>query len=96
MGRFRLCWLHALPILQVLEENLDWEDVQWSQTGVWIAEKEYALARAEAGDKSKNEDERADASDKSQSEDGAKRAAAGGLRLASHRSHRLGTVSISI
>jgi len=30
---------------QVLEENLDWEDVQWSQTGVWIAGKEYALAR---------------------------------------------------
>ena len=26
---------------QVLEENLDWEDVQWSQTGVWIAGKEY-------------------------------------------------------
>jgi len=30
---------------EVLEENLDWEDVQWSQTGVWIAGKEYALAR---------------------------------------------------
>ncbi|CAN6475667.1 unnamed protein product [Victoria cruziana] len=36
-----------LPIehLEVLEENLDWEDVQWSQTGVWIAGKEYVLAR---------------------------------------------------
>ncbi|KAK8916521.1 hypothetical protein KSP39_PZI023275 [Platanthera zijinensis] len=36
-----------LPIehVEVLEENLDWEDVQWSQTGVWIAGKEYALAR---------------------------------------------------
>ncbi|XP_072993103.1 uncharacterized protein [Typha latifolia] len=31
--------------LEVLEENLDWEDVQWSQTGVWVAGKEYALAR---------------------------------------------------
>lgn len=29
----------------MLEENLDWEDVQWSQTGVWIAGKEYTLAR---------------------------------------------------
>ncbi|KAJ6707651.1 hypothetical protein OIU85_027966 [Salix viminalis] len=36
-----------LPLehVEVLEENLDWEDVQWSQTGVWIAGKEYALAR---------------------------------------------------
>ncbi|XWS10351.1 hypothetical protein CRYUN_Cryun39dG0069700 [Craigia yunnanensis] len=32
-------------IKQVLEENIDWEDVQWSQTGVWIAGKEYTLAR---------------------------------------------------
>ncbi|CAA7027027.1 unnamed protein product [Microthlaspi erraticum] len=31
--------------VEVLEENLDWEDVQWSQTGVWIAGKEYTLAR---------------------------------------------------
>ncbi|KAH7659701.1 Histone deacetylation protein Rxt3 protein [Dioscorea alata] len=37
-----------LPLdhLEVLEENLSWEDVQWSQTGVWVAEKEYVLARA--------------------------------------------------
>ncbi|KAK7268995.1 hypothetical protein RIF29_21709 [Crotalaria pallida] len=37
-----------LPLehVEVLEENLDWEDVQWSQTGVWIAGKEYTLARA--------------------------------------------------
>ncbi|OVA04285.1 Histone deacetylation protein Rxt3 [Macleaya cordata] len=34
-----------LEYLEVLQENLDWEDVQWSQTGVWIAGKEYALAR---------------------------------------------------
>ncbi|KAJ4967177.1 hypothetical protein NE237_019026 [Protea cynaroides] len=36
-----------LPLehLEVLEENLEWEDVQWSQTGVWIAGKEYPLAR---------------------------------------------------
>ncbi|KAL1294521.1 hypothetical protein AAHE18_19G147100 [Arachis hypogaea] len=32
--------------VEVLEDNLDWEDVQWSQTGVWIAGKEYTLARA--------------------------------------------------
>ncbi|KAI6698648.1 hypothetical protein NL676_018767 [Syzygium grande] len=31
--------------LEVLEENLDWEDVQWSQTGAWIAGKEYSFAR---------------------------------------------------
>ncbi|KAM1089583.1 hypothetical protein ACFX13_017623 [Malus domestica] len=34
-----------LDYVEVLEENLDWEDVQWSQTGVWIAGKEYTLAR---------------------------------------------------
>ncbi|GLT91542.1 hypothetical protein SLE2022_094250 [Rubroshorea leprosula] len=36
-----------LPLehVEVIEENLDWEDVQWSQTGVWIAGKEYTLAR---------------------------------------------------
>ncbi|KAI4351927.1 hypothetical protein L6164_006226 [Bauhinia variegata] len=36
-----------LPLehVEVLEENLDWEDVQWSQTGVWIAGKEYIIAR---------------------------------------------------
>ncbi|OVA11202.1 Histone deacetylation protein Rxt3 [Macleaya cordata] len=34
-----------LEYLEVLEDSLDWEDVQWSQTGVWIAGKEYALAR---------------------------------------------------
>ncbi|KAL3721293.1 hypothetical protein ACJRO7_033741, partial [Eucalyptus globulus] len=32
-------------IILVLEENLDWEDVQWSQTGAWIAGKEYSFAR---------------------------------------------------
>ncbi|KAK3163722.1 hypothetical protein QOZ80_1AG0007440 [Eleusine coracana subsp. coracana] len=31
--------------LEVLQDNLEWEDVQWSQTGVWIAGKEYPLAR---------------------------------------------------
>ncbi|KAL8260294.1 hypothetical protein R6Q59_028247 [Mikania micrantha] len=31
--------------LQVLEESLDWEDIQWSQTGVWISGKEYSLSR---------------------------------------------------
>ncbi|KAJ0962229.1 hypothetical protein J5N97_030057 [Dioscorea zingiberensis] len=37
-----------LPVehLEVLEENLSWEDVQWSQTGVWVAGMEYVLARA--------------------------------------------------
>ncbi|KAF3942817.1 hypothetical protein CMV_030561 [Castanea mollissima] len=35
----------SLLFASVLEENLDWEDVQWSQTGVWIAGKEYTLAR---------------------------------------------------
>ncbi|XP_044461388.1 zinc finger CCCH domain-containing protein 13 [Mangifera indica] len=36
-----------LPLehVEVIEENLEWEDVQWSQTGVWIAGKEYTLAR---------------------------------------------------
>ncbi|KAK1367195.1 Histone deacetylation protein Rxt3 [Heracleum sosnowskyi] len=36
-----------LPLenLEVLEDNLDWEDIEWSQTGVWIAGKEYPLAR---------------------------------------------------
>ncbi|CAH9104130.1 unnamed protein product [Cuscuta epithymum] len=37
-----------LPLdhVEVLEENLEWEDIQWSQTGVWVAGKEYPLARA--------------------------------------------------
>ncbi|XP_039132050.1 uncharacterized protein LOC120268859 isoform X1 [Dioscorea cayenensis subsp. rotundata] len=37
-----------LPVehLEVLEDNLSWEDVQWSQTGVFVAGKEYILARA--------------------------------------------------
>ncbi|KAH9664600.1 zinc finger CCCH domain-containing protein [Citrus sinensis] len=35
--------------VEVIEENLDWEDVQWSQTGVWIAGKEYTLARKGGG-----------------------------------------------
>ncbi|XP_022749421.1 uncharacterized protein LOC111298923 [Durio zibethinus] len=36
-----------LPLehVEVLEDKIDWEDVQWSQTGVWIAGKEYTLAR---------------------------------------------------
>lgn len=34
-----------LECVEVLEENIDWEDVQWSQTGVWIGGKEYPLAR---------------------------------------------------
>ncbi|KAL7231102.1 hypothetical protein ACSBR2_009383 [Camellia fascicularis] len=36
-----------LPLehLEVLEENLDWEGIKWSQTGVFIAGKEYPLAR---------------------------------------------------
>ncbi|KAL2553337.1 Histone deacetylation protein Rxt3 [Forsythia ovata] len=37
-----------LPLdhVEVLEENLEWDDIAWSQTGVWIAGKEYNLARA--------------------------------------------------
>ncbi|XP_058097718.1 uncharacterized protein LOC131242833 [Magnolia sinica] len=31
--------------LEILADNLDWEDVQWSQTGVRISGKEYTLAR---------------------------------------------------
>ncbi|XP_028756479.1 uncharacterized protein LOC114715764 [Neltuma alba] len=33
-----------LDYVEVLEENLEWEDVQWSQTGVSIAGNEYPLA----------------------------------------------------
>ncbi|GKV29328.1 hypothetical protein SLEP1_g38265 [Rubroshorea leprosula] len=35
----------SLEHVEVSEENLGWEDVQWTQTGVWIAGKEYTLAR---------------------------------------------------
>uniref|UniRef100_A0A0A9CT13 Uncharacterized protein n=1 Tax=Arundo donax TaxID=35708 RepID=A0A0A9CT13_ARUDO len=31
--------------VEVLEDNIAWEDVQWSQTGVWVLGKEYPLAR---------------------------------------------------
>ncbi|XP_057491869.1 uncharacterized protein LOC130777489 [Actinidia eriantha] len=36
-----------LPLehVEVLEENLDWEDIRWSQTGVFMAGKEFPLAR---------------------------------------------------
>ncbi|XP_059656216.1 uncharacterized protein LOC132303126 isoform X3 [Cornus florida] len=36
-----------LPLehLEVLEENLNWEDILWSQTGVSVAGKDYPLAR---------------------------------------------------
>lgn len=33
--------------VDVLEEGLAWEEIQWSQTGVWVREKEYPLARAQ-------------------------------------------------
>lgn len=32
---------------QVLEDGLAWEEIQWSQAGVWVREKEYTLARAQ-------------------------------------------------
>eukprot|EP00253_Pinus_taeda_P004158 PITA_04158 len=32
--------------VEALEENLDWEEIQWSQTSVWVRGKEYPLARA--------------------------------------------------
>ncbi|ONK56499.1 uncharacterized protein A4U43_C10F9390 [Asparagus officinalis] len=31
--------------LEVIEDNVEWEDLQWSQTGVLVAGKTYALAR---------------------------------------------------
>ncbi|CAM8947151.1 unnamed protein product [Rhodiola kirilowii] len=31
--------------VEVIEDNLDWEDIKWSQSGVWIAGKEYPLVR---------------------------------------------------
>ncbi|KAG0551374.1 hypothetical protein BDA96_01G417700 [Sorghum bicolor] len=36
-----------LPVnqLEVLQDNLEWEDMQWLQSGVWVARKEYPLAR---------------------------------------------------
>ncbi|KAH7279591.1 hypothetical protein KP509_37G025500 [Ceratopteris richardii] len=33
--------------IEVLEDGLAWEEIQWSQTGVWIRDKEYPLARAQ-------------------------------------------------
>ncbi|XP_022841572.1 uncharacterized protein LOC111365339 [Olea europaea var. sylvestris] len=37
-----------LPLehVEILEENIEWDEIAWSQTGVWIAGKEYNLARA--------------------------------------------------
>jgi hypothetical protein len=32
-------------MMQVLQDSLEWEDVQWSQTGVCVAGKEHPLAR---------------------------------------------------
>ncbi|CAM0950667.1 unnamed protein product [Alopecurus aequalis] len=31
--------------VEVVQENLEWEEVQWSQTAVWVSGKEYPLAR---------------------------------------------------
>lgn len=31
---------------QVLEDNLEWDDISWSQTGALICGREYHLARA--------------------------------------------------
>ncbi|XP_002988835.2 uncharacterized protein LOC9661246 [Selaginella moellendorffii] len=33
--------------VQVLEESLTWEEVQWSPTSVWVRGKEFPLARAQ-------------------------------------------------
>ncbi|KAL6583501.1 hypothetical protein OROMI_005579 [Orobanche minor] len=35
----------SLEHVEVLEESLEWEDISWSQTGAWIAGKEYHIAR---------------------------------------------------
>ncbi|KAL0379313.1 UNVERIFIED_CONTAM: hypothetical protein Sradi_3236800 [Sesamum radiatum] len=37
-----------LPLehVEVLEDNLEWDDISWSQTGAWISGREYHLARA--------------------------------------------------
>lgn len=37
-----------LPLehIEVVEDNLEWDDISWSQTGAWIGGKEYHLARA--------------------------------------------------
>ncbi|KAJ6816371.1 DNA ligase 1 [Iris pallida] len=31
--------------LEVIQENIEWEDIQWSQTGVLVAGRKYELAR---------------------------------------------------
>ncbi|GFP97333.1 hypothetical protein PHJA_001877400 [Phtheirospermum japonicum] len=36
----------SLEHVEVLEDNLEWDDISWSQTGAWIGGKEYHLARA--------------------------------------------------
>lgn len=33
--------------MEVLEDSLAWEEIQWSQAGVWVRGKEYTLARAQ-------------------------------------------------
>eukprot|EP00246_Nothoceros_aenigmaticus_P003464 TRINITY_DN14626_c0_g1_i1.p1 TRINITY_DN14626_c0_g1~~TRINITY_DN14626_c0_g1_i1.p1 ORF type:complete len:765 (+),score=161.52 TRINITY_DN14626_c0_g1_i1:436-2730(+) len=33
--------------VEVLESGVHWEEIQWSQTSVWVRHKEYALARAQ-------------------------------------------------
>ncbi|KAL1536571.1 U1 small nuclear ribonucleoprotein 70 kDa [Salvia divinorum] len=37
-----------LPLehVEVLEDNLEWDEIAWSQTGAWIGGREYHLARA--------------------------------------------------
>ncbi|KAL1569470.1 U1 small nuclear ribonucleoprotein 70 kDa-like [Salvia divinorum] len=37
-----------LPVehVEVMEDNLEWDDISWTQTGAWIAGRDYHLARA--------------------------------------------------
>lgn len=43
-SKYLLC-VHPGWDMQVLQDNLEWEEVQWSQTAVWVSGKEYPLAR---------------------------------------------------
>ncbi|KAL8171829.1 hypothetical protein V2J09_023633 [Rumex salicifolius] len=34
-----------VDLLDVIDDDLDWEDVQWSETGLWVGGKEYNIVR---------------------------------------------------
>lgn len=42
-----ILYVGCAHFVQVLEEGLTWEEIQWAPTSVWIRGTEYILTRAQ-------------------------------------------------